>query len=243
MIFGYACDRCREKHQSCNHKTPCSRCIKASVAELCHYTPKKSRSKSQPSGIRRSMCTTDLISAFSAETSNSNIFDINSSPPFSNANDFDNHSPFHTELLSVPHMPPTGQDGHFSETISKFSHKHFAPTTLLISPNSLQPAFYPLNPCLTIPAEANLMPQDTAAFITTAPPLYQIVDPLTKKTFLSPFPLSLPNPEYVPYSSMPTSVPFYNEKENFKSTDVFTSSPQKTNITAPPQVTFCVKFL
>jgi hypothetical protein len=44
-MFGYACDRCREKHQSCNHELPCKRCIKANVADSCHYTPKRTRSK------------------------------------------------------------------------------------------------------------------------------------------------------------------------------------------------------
>ena len=42
--FGYACDRCREKHQSCDHEKPCKRCVKANVADFCHYTPKRSRS-------------------------------------------------------------------------------------------------------------------------------------------------------------------------------------------------------
>jgi hypothetical protein len=41
--FGYACDRCREKHQSCDHEKPCKRCIKANVAAFCHYTPKRAR--------------------------------------------------------------------------------------------------------------------------------------------------------------------------------------------------------
>lgn len=43
--FGYACDRCREKHQSCNHELPCKRCVKANLGDQCHYTPKKSRGK------------------------------------------------------------------------------------------------------------------------------------------------------------------------------------------------------
>src|SRR4051794_40873977 len=42
-IFGYACDRCREKHQSCDHSFPCKRCVKSGVSEFCHYTPKKTR--------------------------------------------------------------------------------------------------------------------------------------------------------------------------------------------------------
>ena len=42
--FGYACDRCREKHQSCDHEKPCKRCVKANLSDYCHYTPKRSRS-------------------------------------------------------------------------------------------------------------------------------------------------------------------------------------------------------
>lgn len=45
MGFGYACDRCRQKHQSCDHQLPCQRCVKASCGEACHYTPKRPRSR------------------------------------------------------------------------------------------------------------------------------------------------------------------------------------------------------
>lgn len=41
--FGYACDRCRKKHQSCDHNQPCQRCIKAGSTVACNYTPKRPR--------------------------------------------------------------------------------------------------------------------------------------------------------------------------------------------------------
>lgn len=53
-MFGYACDRCREKHQSCNHELPCKRCIKANVADTCHYTPKRTRTKNTAQNMRSS---------------------------------------------------------------------------------------------------------------------------------------------------------------------------------------------
>lgn len=63
-MFGYACDRCREKHQSCNHELPCKRCTKANAADSCHYTPKRTRSKA----VRPS----SSMSMMSSGSSNSN---------------------------------------------------------------------------------------------------------------------------------------------------------------------------
>lgn len=65
--FGYACDRCREKHQSCDHEKPCKRCIKANVADFCHYTPKRSRTKAGSGGAMEAV-SDGLASPSSAST-------------------------------------------------------------------------------------------------------------------------------------------------------------------------------
>lgn len=67
-MFGYACDRCREKHQSCNHELPCKRCIKANVSDTCHYTPKRTRSKNTAQNIQSNtgMPTSNLRTASTA---------------------------------------------------------------------------------------------------------------------------------------------------------------------------------
>ena len=68
MPFGYACDRCRQKHQSCDHQFPCQRCLKANCGEVCHYTPKRARTRKAPS-VSKSLRKNDILLATSSSLS------------------------------------------------------------------------------------------------------------------------------------------------------------------------------
>ena len=220
MIFRYACDRCREKHQSCDHKSPCLRCIKASVADLCHYTPKKSRSKSLPNGIRRAVHIPDMIPTQLRRSSPANNFDAHSSPPI--------------EMTCMPHSFSTRHIPPFANVVATTA-THTPQTVTHYHPQSL----YPLGQCHALSLERNLCLQQEVLPPNMVPPLYQIADLQTGVVFLSPFPPCFPSRKYIPY--FPTSNREKGNSQNVE-TAIAMTSPQRKRISTPPQVCLAETF-
>lgn len=204
-MFGYACDRCREKHQSCNHETPCIRCIKVGIAELCHYTPKRSRSRTISANLS-SPANSETITEppLHYPTYQSHI--INHPQHFSvsnNSNDTNNHrtlpDKYQFQNPSLPEKPlpspfyfhrPTTNLFSVPESNHNSSHSPLHYNTLQLQQQSSHGAQYDT---VNIADKKRTISENHPTYpihssICQRPFLYQMVDPISGKIFFSPFP-------------------------------------------------------